>query len=250
MKISFLHKNQEFSADLSKPIDLSLSIGHPDKAKVKCYYAADPVLAPVTTDSFVGSMAQGFSVNYYTAQITPHGNGTHTECIGHISNGMERVSDVLGEFHFVAKLISITPKVLENQDKVISKSLLKSHLPDADFNALIIRTLPNFSIKKTIDYSGTNPCYFTAEALEYLAEIGIQHLLVDLPSVDRESDGGKLAAHHAFWKGDRKKFCTITELIYAPNEIEDDIYLLNLQLSTIELDAAPSRPVIFKLNKE
>lgn len=250
MKISFAYKNQELSADLSKPIDLSLSIGHPSKAKVKCYFAADPVLAPVTTESFVGSMEKGFSVNYFTAQITPHGNGTHTECIGHISESMERVSDVLGEFHFLAKLITINPEVLENEDKVISKSMLESHLKEAEFQALIVRTLPNFSIKKTIDYSGTNPCYFTAEALAYVAKLGIQHLLVDLPSVDRESDGGKLAAHHAFWNGDRKQFCTITELIYVPNEIADDTYLLNLQLSTIELDAAPSRPVIFKLNKD
>ncbi len=59
----------------------------------------------------------------------------------------------------------------------------------------------------------------------------IEHLLIDLPSVDRESDGGKLEFHHAFWgvPNDPQFHKTITELIFVPNHIPDGDYILNLQ---------------------
>ncbi|MGH7784095.1 MAG: cyclase family protein, partial [Candidatus Binatia bacterium] len=42
--------------------------------------------------------------------------------------------------------------------------------------------------------------------------------------------------------------CTITELIYVPNEVEDGECLLNLQIAPFAADASPSRPVLFKLD--
>jgi kynurenine formamidase len=85
------------------------------------------------------------------------------------------------------------------------------------------------------------------EAAKYLVERGVQHLLLDLPSVDREEDGGQLLAHRAFWQYPEavRKHCTITELIYVPNEIKDGFYLLNLQTASFDLDVSPSRPVLF-----
>ena len=41
---------------------------------------------------------------------------------------------------------------------------------------------------------------------------------------------------------------TITEMIFVDNHIEDGSYLLNLQIPAFVSDAAPSRPIIFKLN--
>ncbi len=87
-------------------------------------------------------------------------------------------------------------------------------------------------------------------------ESGISHLLVDIPSVDRTFDEGKLWAHHIFWKVKQgshdvnKKshsLNTVTEMVYIPNIIEDGIYLLNIQIAPFVSDAAPSRPVIFKI---
>jgi kynurenine formamidase len=37
------------------------------------------------------------------------------------------------------------------------------------------------------------------DAALFLHESGIKHLLIDLPSVDKEKDEGKLLAHKAFW---------------------------------------------------
>ncbi|MEL6824109.1 MAG: hypothetical protein AAFP70_20315, partial [Calditrichota bacterium] len=42
---------------------------------------------------------------------------------------------------------------------------------------------------------------------------------------------------------------TITELIFVPAEVKDGLYLLNLQLSPLPLDAVPSRPVLYQLNE-
>ena len=87
--------------------------------------------------------------------------------------------------------------------------------------------------------------------MEYMVDIGVKHLLIDLPSVDKEDDGGALVGHKIFWKypENTRKKCTITELIYVSNSIKDGLYLLNLQFVPFENDASPSRPIIFNLNK-
>ena len=75
--------------------------------------------------------------------------------------------------------------------------------------------------------------------------------MIDTPSVDREEDGGELAFHHAFWKVPQQPNHqrTITELIFVDNEIKDDVYLLELQLAAFVNDAAPSRPVLYKIER-
>ena len=89
------------------------------------------------------------------------------------------------------------------------------------------------------------------EAVAYLVECGIEHLLIDLPSVDREEDEGKLLAHKAFWQypENPRTHCTISELIYVPNEVKDGYFLLNIQTASFELDVSPSKPVVFALKE-
>lgn len=120
--------------------------------------------------------------------------------------------------------------------------------------AIVVRTLPNTAAKVSTDYSGTNPPYMSAEAMAWLREeCGVEHFLVDLPSVDKESDGGALLGHSAFWGVPPKKtpahlsHRTITELCYVPDHVEDGVYLLDLQVAPIDLDAAPSRPLLYRL---
>ena len=86
-------------------------------------------------------------------------------------------------------------------------------------------------------------------ALAWLADCGYTHLLTDLPSVDREEDGGALSAHHAWWNYPQnpRTNASITELIVVPTAAADGLYLLNLSFAPIESDAAPSRPVIYPL---
>ena len=123
---------------------------------------------------------------------------------------------------------------------------------DLNVEALIIRTKPNDHSKMQRQYSGTNFPYLTMGAMQRIVDAGVQHLLIDLPSVDREEDGGALAAHHLFWNvpAEPNFQKTITELIYVPNEISDGNYILNLQVSNFANDAAPSRPMLFDLTEE
>jgi kynurenine formamidase len=115
--------------------------------------------------------------------------------------------------------------------------------------ALVIRTLPNTRDKLTRQYSNANPPYLLEEAAEFLVAKGIDHVLIDLPSVDKEKDAGALLAHNAFWntKGVLRKHATITEFIYVPNAVKDGKYFLNLQVAPFENDASPSRPVLYKI---
>ena len=81
-----------------------------------------------------------------------------------------------------------------------------------------------------------------------MRELGVEHLLIDLPSVDKEKDDGQLLAHRAFWNhpDNPKRGSTITEFIYVDNKVVDGTYLLNLQVAPFHNDAAPSRPVLYQ----
>jgi len=140
---------------------------------------------------------------------------------------------------------------------VIRGEDLAAKLLGSNADALIIRTLPNNDKKLTKDYTETNPPYLEEAAMKLIVQYGVDHLLLDLPSVDREVDEGKLANHRLFWnvtgvKADKnsRKHATITELCYIPDDVKDGLYLLNLQLPDIDLDALPSRPVLYKMKKK
>ena len=240
---------KSYSADLNKPLAISIPLV-PGGNNPRCFHAEIPNARPVVSGTFIGSVTLGSPVNFYKTTITPHGNGTHTECVGHISTEMETVNEILSKHHFSAEVISIQPQNSE-EDRIINRESLEVSVRFRT-EALIIRTLPNMVDKKVRDYSGTNPPYLSPEAMDFIVEQGYRHLLIDLPSVDKEQDGGLLAAHKRFWNfpAERETGKTITELIYIEDDIEDGLYLLNLQLPNLALDAVPSNPVIYLLEKK
>lgn len=247
-----LSESLSIKIDLSKPlsiaIDLNNGIQNPN-----CFWAPFPEFSPVVMGDFVGSTEKGGIVNFKNVKINPHGNGTHTECVGHISIEPNFIKDCLKDFTHLAQLISIYPSLEENGDRVIHQHHLEAFLEEYENHpttALIIRTLPNDSDKLNRNYSGSNPTYMSHEAASMLVERGIEHLLIDLPSIDREEDEGKLLAHRAFWQypGEQvRKHCTISELIFVPSEIMDGFYVLQHQITPIQLDASPSNPVLYQI---
>lgn len=248
MIIHLPFSDRTYSVDLSKPQDISLPIKQGNE-NPNCY-GADPVtMETIRAGDFIGSVQEGGSVNYKKLSITPHGNGTHTECYGHISSDSATLNKLLTEFHFFAEVISIKPEPTVSGDSIITRKALVEKIKNKTVQAIIIRTLPNMDAKKTAQYSGSNPPYLDHEAAAYLVELGVEHLLIDLPSVDRESDGGKLLAHKAFWQFPERtrKNCTITELVYVADVVKDGLYLLNLQITSLEMDASPSKPVLYNL---
>lgn len=241
--------DQEVLVDLNQPLDISVPIKH-GALNPNCYNSPTPVILPVKNKDFIGSVSGGGPCNHNTVSITPHGNGTHTECYGHISSDPGgTINQCLNKFHFIARLISVRPVKSEEGDLVVPWDALRPHLNNSTAEALIIRTLPNHYNKMTRQYSGTNPPYLENGLAKNLVEHKIRHLLVDLPSVDKESDGGKLLSHHHFWDypGNPRTDCTITELIYVPDTIPDGAYLLNLQIISLDSDASPSKPVLYSI---
>ena len=177
--------------------------------------------------------------------------------MGHITREFYSINQFLKQFFFTAELISVAPENI-NGDLVITLQGISTALDVTkrkNLEAIIIRTLPNLESKKHKNYSNTNPPYLAEEAATFIREIGIQHLLIDLPSVDREEDEGKLLAHKAFWNvkdvntlnADARLHCTITEMIYVDDTISDGSYILNLQIASFENDASPSKPILYKI---
>ncbi len=250
MQIYFNHKEKNYSANLSQPLDISIPLRE-GMENVNCFYAPPFSSSPVIAGDFVGSTKRGGPLNFLNISLNPHGNGTHTECVGHISKETYTINQCLKEFMFISELISLYPTKIEG-DRVITQEQIEMALPHIDTNAIIIRTYPNDDLKLRTNYSGANPPYFEAGAIRYLVERGVQHLLVDLPSVDREEDGGKLSAHKAFWNypENPQKHRTITELVYIPSSIRDGKYLLNLQIASFEIDVSPSKPVLYGIIEE
>lgn len=251
-------KIQNFEIDLSKPIDISIPLSNTDANPI-AWYIEKPTIEPVKFGNWIGKVSEGSSTNFNNIFFNPHGHGTHTECLGHITREFFSINQCLKQFFFTAELISIEPEIL-GEDLVITKESILNAL-DVTFkigiprDALIIRTLPNSESKKHKNYSKTNPPYLLEEAATFIRESGIKHLLIDLPSVDREEDEGRLLAHKAFWNvkdinnlnEDARLDCTITEMIFVDDNIRDGSYLLNLQMAPFENDASPSKPVLFKI---
>ncbi|WNM19930.1 cyclase family protein [Flavobacterium capsici] len=245
--------DNKFEIDLSKPIDISIPLSNTDKNPI-AWYIEKPQIEPVKFGDWIGKVSEGSSTNFNNIFFNPHGHGTHTECLGHITKAFYSINQCLKQFFFSAELISIQPESFAN-DLVITKSQLEKALENKNSEALIIRTLPNSESKKSKNYSNTNPPYLSEEAAIFIREKGIQHLLIDLPSVDREEDEGKLLAHKAFWNvkdvenlnKDARLNCTITEMIFVADEVADGSYLLNLQIASFENDASPSKPILYKI---
>lgn len=243
------HKGKSYTADLAKPIDISIPL-RAGENNVNAWYSAPVKIEPVRMGDWVGDVNQGGSVNFRNIFFNPHGNGTHTECVGHISKENYSVNQCLKTFFFMAELVTVLPEQTPEGDLVITKKMIVDCLQEKRPEALIIRTLDNSISKTNKQYSNTNPPYLLAEATELIDALGIDHLLIDLPSVDKEVDGGKLASHHVFWQypHNTKLNRTITEMIYVPNNVFDGSYLLNLQIASFENDASPSKPVLYQLN--
>lgn len=236
--------------DTQFPLDISLGLRNAED-NPRAWYVDPPRFVPVRTVNYTGSVAEGGTVNFRDVYFNPHGHGTHTECLGHITQEVFSINEKLKEFFFEAQVVSIRPKSVANGSEMDCVITLDQFCElDLHTEALILRTLPNESDKESFNYSDTNPAYLEKEIANYLIEKGVKHFLLDLPSVDRESDEGKLDFHHTFWEvpENPNHERTITELIFVPNTISDGDYIMNLQVAPFENDAAPSRPVLYQIS--
>lgn len=247
MKATIEYHNKTYKIDLSKPLDISMPL-KADISNPTAWYVKPPTFTPVMENGFVGDVNLGGSVNFRNIFFNPHGHGTHTECVGHISKELYTINQCLKQFFCLAKVVSITPEINGN-DRFISLTQVQKIWNKNCSDALIIRTLPNKNDKLSKQYSNTNPIFIHHDAINFLVKNGLKHILIDTPSIDKEEDGGELLAHHAFWEypTNTQMERTITELIFVNNHIVDGNYLLNLQIASFENDASPSKPILYQI---
>jgi kynurenine formamidase len=264
--------------DLSRPISLAIDLDFSDR-QPRHFGAPQAVSRPFAVPGFSGSVEHGASCNCQTLTLIPHCNGTHTECVGHLTREPLDAHRV-APFGFIpAVLVTVAPVAAGTSgegtdptphpdDQLITRHALErswlaattaSSTSPAHFEprALIIRTLPNRPDKQHRDYSDSTPPYLSREAAELLIERGIEHLVVDLPSIDRAHDEGRLTAHRIFFglppssttlaQAIRAR-ATVTELAYIPDAAPDGPYLLELQVPALGGDAVPSRPLLYRLS--
>lgn len=217
---------------------------------------------------FIGDTRRGGSCNAFSIAMNPHCHGTHTECMGHVVDKRLHAIDTIPNRLLNARLVSIKsmaasrceerlPAAAENGDRVLSLEALQQSLPDglSTAEALIIRTMPNPKSKRTQHYVDSNDYpYLTRDAMHWIVEANIEHLLIDTPSLDRLDDDGALELHRIFWKlpsqggalkrGARRE-ATVTEMIYVDKNVSDGEYLLALQPAPFSGDATPSNPTLF-----
>lgn len=260
--------------DPSSPRSIAIALRF-DGPQPRAFGLSAAQAAPLVAGDFVTEVKRGGPVNCLQLTCWPHANGTHTESIGHVLEEPPPIG-ALEQCFALASLISITPEPLGTsqesypepcapEDQVLTARAIKDALEalgeaPGTLRALVIRTLPNSEAKLTRDYSEQNPPYLTREAMALIASLPLHHLLLDLPSVDREHDAGQLSNHRSFWHlppgathlpspAPDQARRTITEMIFAPDALRDAHYLLELQLPPFMCDAAPSRPRLYDLIK-
>ena len=261
---------RHFSVDVANGHDLSIPLQF-DGPQPSFFDAPAAVSAPLSAGDFTGDVRLSASCNCSTYSLTPHCNGTHTECVGHITLDRLSVRDIAREALIPAILLTVTPRTTANTRE---QSLPAPHPGDllntrdeleraaqrhslAGFRAAIVRTLPNSPDKQQRRYDTAHPpAYFSSDAMQWMVDHDIDHLVVDVPSVDRASDQGLLTAHRLFWgmppaqidaTHATRAHATITEFAYIDDAIDDGLYLLNLQVAPFASDAAPSRPFLMRL---
>jgi arylformamidase len=267
MQLRLHHGSGVFAVDVDRGIDISIVVRF-DADDGRAFHLGPARTAAVVGGSFVGDVRRGGSCNCETHTLTPHGDGTHTEGPGHLL--ASRLPVRLTTPFLVAVLVRVTPRALADSvdlvagnhrgdDLVVDRECLEEALAAIDLRgldprALVVATAPG-ALRRSQRFSGRNPPYFTYDAARFIRERGFDHVVVDLPSLDREDDGGLLSAHRAFFDlppGARDVVVapaprTVTELVAIDEDVAVGTYGLLLQVAPIEADAAPSRPLLCPL---
>jgi len=238
--IDGIHMEWDFMGGINCSFPLQHGANNPN-----AFHLPHPEFIPFKSGDFIGSTLQGGPVNCAILHLAPHGNGTHTESIWHISTEKYPICNVFERWFFTAQLCTIEPIMIADS-MMITKQTIIHALGDARPEAILIRTQKSTEQKM---WSGMDAPAFEPAGLAWLAEIGIRHLLTDLPSVDPEEDEGKLAAHHAFWDyPDNPRIqATITEMIAIPEDVNDGLYLLQFGIAPLMSDASPSMITLYPL---
>jgi kynurenine formamidase len=264
---------QKVRAALDRGVSLAIAVEFGGLGP-RHFGAPGPVSAPYVAGPFVGAVASGGSVNCSTMTLIPHCQMTHTESVAHLTREAGDAWRVVPRGLLPAVVVSVIPEPASESsestdpqpwatDTLITRRRLRAAWPmtrpatnHVDPVAAIVRTLPNDAGKRSRDYTDLVPPFLTREAVEWLVEKRIEHLVLDVPSVDRTHDDGHLVGHRIFFglppgsraRGDAARSrATVTELAFIPDEVLDGPCVLSLAVPAIGGDAVPCQPIVYPL---
>ncbi|MDG1252180.1 MAG: cyclase family protein [Schleiferiaceae bacterium] len=242
--------------DVEGPFDLSLAV---EIGRKRAWYIEGMQRRPVRLGDWVGSLNEGGAVNFLTLEFNPHAHGSHTETLGHVCRGHFPVNQIDIPWMQEALIVTVRSQIDPDMGQCIRWAQLEEAIETAGglqgATALLVRAFSEVAGVPEMDHSNTDAPYFEPLVGSKLAEGGILHWMVDLPSVDREEDGGALACHRAFWnvplglseaQPDSRVDATISELLHIPATVADGRWHLQMNVASIENDAAPCRPMVFR----
>ena len=266
-------EGRRLSADFAQPLSIAIPLDF-NGPQPSFYDAPAATAKPYRDSGFVGDTRAGGSCNCEQLTLVPHCNGTHTECVGHVTDDRVAITDRLCGGIALALLVSLHPVAAnttrEDSDPTPAPTdlLVTAEALAAAFDAhpgpapaaLVVRTLHGNVASLTQAYRGAAPAPFLSrQAASWLVERDIEHLVLDLPSADRADDQGKLTAHRLFFglppggkhlRDATRPQASITELAWVAPTIRDGWYLLDLQIPAFLADAAPSRPLLYPVHFE
>jgi kynurenine formamidase len=243
----------DFASATSLALPLDFDAPHP-----RHFGAPTARSEPFRSGSFEGEVARGASCNCRSITLIPHCNGTHTEGVGHLTIGQRSLHEYLPVAPLPALLLTIAaveagvcdedslPSPRHGDRLLTRRALLAAwtaHAHEAP-RALLLRT--------GTGWRDAAPPFLSRQLAQELVDRGIEHLVTDLPSVDRLQDEGLLTAHRIFFglpagstdiDDATRAEATITELARFPAQLVDGPCAVQIQVPSWSGDAVPSRPL-------
>src|SRR5687768_1133682 len=110
-----------FEVDFAAPIDISIPLKF-NGPQPNAYGVATATSTPCEAGELVGDTRKGGSCNFEQYTLIPHCNGTHTECVGHITHERIAITDCLKDILMPAVLISVEGKSVTETTETYSVS--------------------------------------------------------------------------------------------------------------------------------
>lgn len=247
----------DFGAAVSLALPLDFARPHPQH-----FGAPLATSEPFRVGSFEGEVARGASCNCSRLVLIPHCNGTHTESAAHLTIAQRPLHQWLPVAPLPALLLAVRPAPAEGSgedsdpppqagDRLVTRAaVLAAWHPHA-------HTRPRALLLDTgTPWNDPAPPFLSRQLMQELVDRGIEHLVTDLPSVDRLADQGRLTAHRLFFglppgstelAAATRPGASITELACFPAGLRAGPCAVQLQIPAWSGDAVPSRPLYLPL---
>ena len=85
LRIELDHPRTDLEGPRANGVDLSVPV-NPHSGLPRAWYRGAATAEPIRSDGWVGSVAEGGSVNFRDLHFNPHAHGTHTETREHVAD--------------------------------------------------------------------------------------------------------------------------------------------------------------------